>query len=177
MKKLLLFLTVIIGFMFISNCGEDGSQGRAYLKFSWDSYVDWYTDNNPSIPYSIYEGQNYETSPGVYSYEYGCSNSSSVWGYYGTYSITVNPGEEGSLFTDGADGSDKFYTFMLGGYGAWMQKPLENLIDKKKNLYLLKEFDDSYYEKVNVGEVETKTINYKYGSITITRQAVQWIKK
>jgi len=175
MKKMLLIFAALFSFIFMLGCGEDGQPGQAYLSFDWDYYVDWYEDNNSNVPYTIYPNTDYNVEPGTYSYEYGCSDGyGNVWGFYGTYTITVNPGEEGSMFSDGNDGADKFYEFILTGYGPYMQKLSA---DKVKKQFLNQEYNDSGFEKSNVGEVETTTIQYKYGTIVITRQAVQWIKK
>lgn len=178
MKKLFIFFAMFISIILLSGCGEDGQEGRAYLSFDWDWYVDWYNDNNPGVPYYIYENTDYESSAGTYSFEYGCSDGQgNFWSFYGTYTLTVNPGEEGSLFSDGADGADKFYTLYLRGSGAWLNKPSVNITNKEKKQILVREYNDSDYDKVEVGEKETETYQYKYGTLTVTKQAVQWIKK
>lgn len=51
MRKLFLIMYIIMStFLFIGCKGEDGKDGSAYLKFSWDYYVDTWDDNNPDTP-------------------------------------------------------------------------------------------------------------------------------
>ena len=168
MKKLLVFLTFIIGFMFISGCGKDGADGRAYIAFDWDWYVDWYQDDNGSLG-DIYANTNYETSPGTFNYEYGCSDGSgNSWGFYGTYTITINEGEEGSLIADGASGADNYFQFNLYGDGTdfWLTKT----INKEKKDSLSRNTKTAQGQKRNVGEMMTSVLRGPTATMVITRQ-------
>lgn len=157
MKKLLLFvLVVLFGSLLMNGCmGDDGDDGRAYLSFDWDWYVDSYWDNNPNVPYSISKNRDYNVKAGTYSFSYNCSDGvGNFWGYDGTYRITINKGEAGKAFgVDGADGNDKYFNLFLSGNGAYYLKPL---IDDKieKEILLKNQIDLSFYNKVKVGEPE-----------------------
>jgi hypothetical protein len=179
MKKILILLLALFAASFFSGCGEDGEPGEAYISFDWDWYVDYYNDNNYDVPGTIYEYTNYWTSPGTYSYDYGCSDGAgNFWGYYGTYTITINPGEEGSMFTDGDDGEDNYFRFSMSGNGTSFYLLKENPEKiKKESLNEVNELDLSQYDKVDVGPVEVEVQNTRKGQMVIKRQLYQLVPK
>ena len=169
MKTLLTFLTaVVIGFMFLSGCGKDGADGRAYISYDWDWYVDWYDDNNSSLS-NIYANTNYETSPGTFNYEYGCSDGNGyAWGFYGTYTITINAGESGGMISDGASGADNYFRFNLYGSGPdfYLSKPF----NKEKKEVLSRNTETTQGQRRNVGEMTIEILRGPTATMTITRQ-------
>ena len=160
----------------VLSCGSDGNPGNAYLSFTWDWYVDWYDDNNGSVPYTIYENTDYQTSPGTFTYEYGCSDGTGYfWEFYGTYTITINEGEKGGMFSGGGDGADKHFTLNLRGTGPYFSKPS---FDKQTLEYLDKnKIDMSMYEITNIGEMEIETQESNGATIVITRQLRTYTQK
>ncbi len=173
MKKLMAILFIVLLFV---GCGEDGRDGDAFIAFTWDWYVDSYTDNNSGVPYGITEYEYYEVEPGSYSYEYYCSDGlGNYWGYEGYYVIEINKGEEGGFLTDGEDGEDNYYRFDMSGSGTdfYLTKNKE----KKTMLYKKNELDLSLYKKIPVGEVEQDVYLSGNGRMTVTKQRFQLIKK
>ncbi len=133
MKKTILLILAFFFAGIIMSCedgadGIDGEDGSAFIRFSWDWYVDTYDDNNPDLPSTISENYNYETLPGTYSFLYTCSDGmGNSWYWEGYYTIQINygepgePGEPAGLFSDGADGADgadgedNYYRMFLDG--------------------------------------------------------------
>lgn len=98
------------------SCGRDGSDGRSYIAFDWDWYVDTYWDNNPSVPSTINRNVEYKSNAGTFSFEYGCSDGlGSSWYWEGNYTIRINEGEPGELLYDGKDGKNRHYSVFLRG--------------------------------------------------------------
>lgn len=173
MKNLLLFLTaVVIGFMFLSGCTSDGADGKAFLSYEWDWYADWYTDNNSATPEDasgITAYVDYEVSPGSYTFEYGCSDENgNAWVCDGTYTITVNPGESGSMFTDGANGADNYFRFNL--YGTGPEFYLLKGDKVKLNKLNANTLDMSLYNKIPVGDIVTEVQQSVNGTMVIKKQ-------
>ena len=115
MKKfLVLLLALLIVASLPTGCGKDGLAGLAFIAHDWIYVPYYYNDNNSSTPPTIYKGQDYQTPPGTYSFDYQAWDGS-VW--VGTYTIEVNPGEKGGLIADGDDGADRNYTLYLYSTG------------------------------------------------------------
>lgn len=166
MKKNL--ITFLLMFLLMS-CGKDGNDGLAYLQFTWDWYVDSYSDSNSNTPSTINKNTSYKVNPGTYTYDYNCSDGEGgYWGYEGTYTISINKGEEAALFSDGEDGRDKHYTFSLSGNGGTFGTK-SNKINRHKDL-IPSNIDYSSFNKQYVGEMETEIIYSNNLVIEITKQ-------
>jgi hypothetical protein len=174
MKKLLLVLSlfVFVGTVIFTGCAKDGEDGKAFLSYDWDYYTDWYDDNNSATPESnggIDQYVDYEVSPGSYTYEYGCSDGNgNAWTWEGTYTITVNPGESGSMFTDGSNGVDNFFRFNL--YGNEPQFYLLKLDKVNLTKLNMNTMDMSAYDKTPAGDVVTEIQNSVNGTMIIKKQ-------
>ena len=176
MKKLLLFLSLFVGVILFSGCAKDGENGKAFLSFTWDAYVDYYWDDNSNIPTPIYSYTEYEVGAGTYNYEYGCSDGAgNYWGFEGTYQITVNPGESGSLFTDGENGDDSYFTFGLYGGGPWFYKEDTTKILSPSLFKSIKNSNE--YTKEYVGEKEVTVQNSGNRQMIINKQMYKLIKR
>jgi hypothetical protein len=153
-------------------CGEDGTDGSAFLSIDWDWYVDSYWDNNSSIPNTFLRDHNYITSPGTYDYEYECSDGAGAfWGYEGTYTIAINSGTKAELFKDGLDGSDRFYTFYLQGTGSSFTYSKSIEAKKDTKLELIKSTETIPAQlKEYIGDVTTETFSYPDYTLTITKR-------
>jgi len=182
MKKLFFVMFIILMSMFLlSGCmGDDGDDGRAYLSFDWDYYVDNYWDNNPNVPSSITRNRDYNVRAGTYNFTYDCSDGyGSYWSYNGTYRITVDRGASGEAFgVDGADGDDKYFNLYLSGQGAWFAKPLSNEKPEKETLSK-EQTNSSSYNRVKIGEPEEFVYRSSdgLGKLVMTRQCYIWVKK
>ena len=174
MKTLFILFAALL---FAIGCASDGESGKAYIAYDWDWYTDWYEDNNSATPSTIYPNTNYETSPGTYSFEYGCSDGQgAVWIFEGTYEIVVNPGESGSWFTDGANGADNYFLFLL--YGNGPEFYLNKSVNKSKVATLsFNALDMTQYNKVAVGEMTTETYESANGFMIVKRQMYKLILK
>ena len=179
MKKMIILL-FILGLMI--GCGTDGKDGKAYLRITWDWYVDTFEDNNPDTPYIVNENTNYETDPGSYFYEYHCSDGlGNYWYYTGTYTITIEEGEEGGLFTDGEDGDDNYFTLNLTGFArSSFANGRNNSIDKSKKKVELNrdcEINLSLYEKIKFNDIVSETFHTRNYRMDITKQMFLLKKK
>ncbi|MDY6792863.1 MAG: hypothetical protein SWH54_16485 [Thermodesulfobacteriota bacterium] len=111
MKKLIfVFVLLLISMMGLTGCGDDGDDGNSYVAIDWVYAPISYWDDNPGIPSVFYRGEYYLTQAGIYNFDYVAWDGS---GYIGTYTITVDEGEDGSLFSDGDDGDDLYFTIWL----------------------------------------------------------------
>lgn len=117
--RLVLAQCALLAFcLFLSGC-RDGEDGHAYLTLDWDWYVDAYTDDNPGLPPTIDRRATYRVQPGTYYFSFDCSDGlGNYWGYNGAYTITINKGSKGGLFSAGDDGADRYFTLWLSGDGA-----------------------------------------------------------
>lgn len=118
MKKsviILLAISLFCVFLMIG-CGKDGKDGSAFVAIDWVYAPLNCYDNNPAIPSTFYRGQYYKTSPGTYNGSYTAWDGSY---YSGTYTITINEGEDGGFFfwDEGDGGKDKYYTIWLYSFG------------------------------------------------------------
>lgn len=171
MKKLL-FIAILFGLLF-GGCGKDGIDGKAYIAFDWDWYVDYYWDNNPDVPTTINRNTNYNSNPGSFSFEYDCSDGAgSYWYYTGTYSISINNGTEASTFRDGDDGSDRYYKFLLNGNGynlSYTDKSAE--MKKNSNSALTKQTPNHANRNVTyIGEPVYEVFYTENAIIEVTKQ-------
>ena len=115
MKKLIFVLVLLlISMMGLTGCGDDGDDGNSYTAIDWVYAPISYWDDNPGIPYGFNRGEYYLTQAGTYNFEYIAWDGS---GYIGTYTITIDEGEDGNLFFDGDDGEDWYFTFWLYSWG------------------------------------------------------------
>jgi hypothetical protein len=175
MKKLFSFFVILTSLILLTDCGKDGADGRAYIALDWDWYVDWYEDSNSDTPSSFYANSDYETSAGSYNYEYGCSDVDYYgnwyyWGWEGTYTISINPGEKGGLISSGSDGADNYFQFNLWGSGPdfYLNKPVNG---KEKALILTVPSEEiKFYKKTLVGNVIIETYENSNATMIITRQ-------
>jgi hypothetical protein len=91
-KKLFVIFAVVALFF---SC--EGSNGKAYLKYSWVALPTYLYDSNPSTPQTVTNGVYFHTNPGKYYMEYKAFDNS-FW--YMIYEITIN---EGKFLEDGDD--------------------------------------------------------------------------
>jgi hypothetical protein len=172
MRKLLILLFALV---IMAGCGEDGKDGKAFIRINWDWYVDSFSDNNYDTPSTVSENTYYETSPGTYSYDYDCSDGQgNYWWYTGTYTITIEEGEEAGLFTDGEDGEDSYFTLSLTGFA-----PSKNTENKVKKAILSSDdkIDLSDFNKIKYGSEDFLTfVSGKY-RMDITKQMYKLKKK
>jgi hypothetical protein len=121
----------------MTSCGRDGRPGNAYLGV-WVEYTQadqinymacsflpnpyYYGRASNGVPYTppTYYGQ----YAGSYSFAYQVRylDIYSVWQYSGlhtgTLTISVEPGQAGGLLTDGRDGADRYFDWVVGWYGS-----------------------------------------------------------
>lgn len=133
------YLCVLLAAMLalvLVGCGKDGLPGNAYLGV-WVDYSEadaiyyMYTSVLPgTFHYGLEEygvaltsTTYYLETPGTFYYEYALDYVlgsteyfSDYW--YGYMTIAVNAGAKGGLFTDGANGKDRYYDWILGWYGS-----------------------------------------------------------
>lgn len=158
MKKVLFKSLYLIGAVLItvlfSSCGKEGENGEAYIAIfnsqNSNSVTTGYWDNNPGVSYGSSWGTYYFTEPGTYNYDYDVSwqnPNSGVWwdrNYTGTYTIGINKGEDGGLFKDGADGTDRRYKFYCNYNGAsfgYKSGTIDNIISLPDTII----YYDGYY--------------------------------
>ena len=154
MKTAKLYLPILMVLFAVVGCGKAGAPGDAYFSLDWDWYVDGYNDNNPSIPNAVSRNFNYGTGPGSYNCEYVCSDGSgNVWYWEYTYTISINPGEDGKLFRSGDDGKNRYHQLFLHG----LSEPSMSVNEKNAGKKIKKELksyslNTSDYEKVYHGD-------------------------
>jgi hypothetical protein len=119
MTKMGTLAAIALMFM-LSGCvyyGHDGRQGDVYLEIqpSPHFYVEYFWDDNPSVPDAFYWGHNYPCAPGTYEYEYALSDE---YLYWGEYTLIPMNGEIGGYGYDGVPGLDRYYSlFLFSGGG------------------------------------------------------------
>jgi hypothetical protein len=116
MSKVAVCMMVALLLLGLTSCGDDGKDGKPYLKLSWDGAVLYYLDDIPGTPDPVYNNTYYECAPGTYTFEYIHGNNDDyIWS--GTITMTKGKdGEDGGLFSDGDDGDDIYYEIMLYGF-------------------------------------------------------------
>ena len=77
MKKSLFIVLIVFLIM-----GCVGPAGEAYVGYYWIQAPLYLYDENPSIPGTVYNGDYYHTSPGIYYLEYTAWNAVDYWTYY-----------------------------------------------------------------------------------------------
>lgn len=176
MKKwfLLTIFTILI-----TSCGSDGKDGKAYLSFTWDWYVDSYWDDNPDIPSTFEAEVDYQVQPGTYEYEYYCSDGADDYWYWdGTYRIEINEGESGRLFSAGKDGDDNYFILNLDGLdgASFNAKLIYANIETKESL-TTPTIDLMLYNKIPIG-LPVRTEQYSsHGRMIIEGQWYKLEKK
>ena len=163
-----LFSAILI----LISCGKDGEDGNAYVTYSWDSFVDGYSDTNPQTPDSLTQEMEYSVTPGSYSFEYNFSDGiGNFWEYSGTYTISIVKGEEGKGFKDGENGRDRLYEFILTGTGfvsSYGPRSSEPEKEMKQFLKASERFDHT--EKSPVGDEQIDVFQSGNLQIVVTKQ-------
>lgn len=171
-KRFVVFLTVMFSFFvfLLTGCGDDGADGKAFLSINWLFDPLYFTDNNPSTPSQGVNGQYYQTSPGTYSFTYTAWDDSR---WSGTYTITIDEGEEGGFLEDGEDGKDKYfalYCYSIGPsfYGQALEKELSKglnagLFESAKPTSMFKSGDLEDKSIINSSESDVIAIEKKQG--------------
>ncbi len=114
MKKLLKN-ALIIALPLLSACGKNGRTGNVYVAVESPTtncyYLTSYSDNNVDIPSVLVTGDYYQSYAGTYSYDYYVSSSCGYSDYHcwGSYTLNANSGSAGGFFSDGKDGSSRYY--------------------------------------------------------------------
>ena len=99
-------------------CGKDGNEGKTFLQFSWDAFVDSYRDDNSDTPDTIIMKKFYRVYSGIYHFEYICHDMlGNPFGFEGTYEIITNKGGEGKFLSSGKDGESKYNSLYLSRDG------------------------------------------------------------
>lgn len=183
MKKVIKACVVLLILSILLSCGQDGKDGKAFIRFTWISGVNSYVDSNPDTPSSIYSDTYYETDPGDYVYEYYWQdNSGNNWLFEGWYTITINHGEEGGLFTDGEDGEDKHFHLHLSGFSDKYSQSndIEKQNKEEMNKIVLSAdsgIDLSNYQKIHVKDMKTETYYSGNSKMVVTKKMFRLIKK
>ena len=121
MNKVLYIILISLFSLTVFSCsGEDGKDGNAYVSINWSYAPTYYNDTNSSIPYIFYNGRNYKSLPGTYSYQYTAWSGDTWSGYY---TITINSGEKGKsnlliIPKDGSNGTDSYFSLWLYSFGS-----------------------------------------------------------
>ena len=85
MKKfLVLLLAILIVTSLPTGCGKDGLPGLAFIAHDWVFVPAYYNDTNPNTPFTIFQGTDYQTQTGTFSFDYMAWDGS-VW--VGSYTI------------------------------------------------------------------------------------------
>ena len=108
-NKKLFVIFVVVALLF--SC--KGSDGEAYLKYSWVGLPTYFYDSNPSTPQTVLNGVYFRTNPGRYYMEYKAFDNSR---WYMNYEITINEGKVGS------DGDDLWFEITLYSSGPTLWK-------------------------------------------------------
>lgn len=166
------YVLFIISFIFLLlGCTKDGMDGRAFLSYSWTSGVYYWTDSNPRIPNVVIRNQDYEVSPGTYScyYEWYDGTGTTYYWWRFSYTVTINPGGEKTLFSDGEDGSDKFFHIYLSSNGPSLSGFGKVDAENKDDIELMKQspkdlskykMSEKFFEVVKQGQY-TITLEYQ----------------
>lgn len=116
MKKIFTTLSIALAALTITSCGEDGLDGKYYVKVNNVASISSYWDNNSCVPYNMSYYTNYGpcSNTGSFSYEYYFTSGG---GWTGTYYISINKGKSAGTFRDGDNGADRYYTLSLNSSG------------------------------------------------------------
>ena len=172
MNKTKILTALFIFVLFISGCGKDGTSGVATISLDWDIFVDAYNDNNSSTPDAISRNFEYSTRSGNFECEYFCSDGSgNEWYWDYVYTISINKGEKGKLFSKGENGKDRHHQMFLHG----LSEPTYS-VDEKSGEKKLKEELKPYVSKANEsnkvyqGERIVETFSKNGYTTTVTRR-------
>ena len=161
MKKKILTLFCVILLFTISACGQKGDDGDIYLRIKLYDPVTGYWDNNSAIPYGFSQDSFYNSNAGTFNFEYWWIDNYYIeWEWIGTYSLTADEGEEGSLFADGEDGEDKYYTLNCYALGPVLDVEYGGTMNWGRN-----ENDDN--DKIDNNEVQITVEKHKIKQIDI----------
>jgi hypothetical protein len=120
LMKYIMPLIFLLSAALLSSCGHSGASGNAYAAVDYSAGDSLALFNFQDFPSSFYVGDYYQMSAGTYELDYTIIDT---YGYYWPstnqyYSydvdISVNPGQPGGLFYNGADGADIYYKCWLG---------------------------------------------------------------
>ena len=109
MKKRLKNLAILVVFTLIAFTGCVGPDGATFLSYSWTSQPQYFYDENPSTPSTVYNGDYFTTDEGTYYMEYTAWDDSSWWMYY-----TIEA-KEGDIFM--MEGEDTYFEITLYSTG------------------------------------------------------------
>jgi len=165
MKKIAVLILTCMGLLMLAGCGKDGRDGNVFLQLDYAILPLAYADNNSDIPYSFSYNVYYECYAGTYSFHYTAWDGS-TWS--GTYTLSINYGQQGTLFSDVADGRDTYYTLFLyaSGQSFSFQKTLlqnERALAKQRGVVP----DDKTSSSINSLDTEVHTEVQHIGNTTM----------
>jgi hypothetical protein len=126
MRRILVF-GFVLSILLFAGCGEDGTDGDAFLAYNWVYTPLYVADTIPDLPDIVYAGKNYNVSPGTYSCVYTAWDGSS---YSGTITIYIDEGEEGGWIRDGDDGDDNFFELFFYATGPAIDFKQLNVVEE-----------------------------------------------
>jgi len=132
----------LLSFTMLTGCGKDGDDGQSFIAIDWVYSPQSYWDNNSAVPYGFYAGQYYNSQAGTYDFRYTAWDGSS---WVGTYTITVDEGEDADfflLFVDGEDGVDRYFKFWLYSFGPSFDQT-QSILEKEASKGLDAGLDES----------------------------------
>jgi hypothetical protein len=141
-----LFLAVFIVALLATDCGKDGQPGNSYVDYDWYGLPAWITDDNPDTPPTIWRAEPYQTHAGTYNFSYEAWDGS-LWA--GSYEIIINPGEQGRVGEDGADGLDRYLTVWLLSNGPDIE--VVEMAAFKQEMHLIEEAGVDLSEDLKIG--------------------------
>ena len=108
-----LFVGLLLG---LTGCHYETRHGRIYLALepSPQHFVEYYWDNNPSIPSDYFWGEYYRSRAGTFEYEYALGDG---FVYFGHYTLVANY-TTSSTHHYHDDPDDRYYSFYLLDGGA-----------------------------------------------------------
>ncbi len=116
-SKSIFFVFIVL---MIVGCGQDGEDGKVFLRFrSVLTPISFFIDN-PDIPADFQYDTYYEIQPGSYAFTYVDHNNVThpLPGEISFVDITASIGQEGSLFKGGGNGQDLYVDLILLSTGA-----------------------------------------------------------
>lgn len=182
MKKLTTISLIIFTAILFSSCGKDGKDGKYYVKVNPNAGANSYWDNNSCIPYGMSYYVNYGpcTNTGSFSYEYKIPG----WIWTGTYSTSINKGGSAGTFSDGDDGSNRYYVLNLNGNGmsSSVSRTYEETADTKDETSFLDAFNsnsegDHVDVVVDMGTYTLHIIGNKFPEGSVPTHEPKYVKK
>jgi hypothetical protein len=151
-------------------CSEPGVDGTSYVAIDWEATPQ--AISFPSFPSTVYAGEYVQHSAGNHQGEY-----LDYYGYYweSNYSVTVDEGTEGTLFSDGEDGSDMYFTLWLNTSGPTMYQD-QSALPESEVEGTIEQLGDAGTIGPPAGTVVTEvhTETKTQGNITITATFRKW---